>query len=214
VDPLWAPSGPHGRQLLSATPGGLALAPVDLPGTVDTAAWRLDRRGPRTDRPVVGRHCAGGRDEWRRLRDELPDSARIDVRLLDAAGTAARAFGRFGPPRTWLVYSPADVSLRSFLYQVDFYLRLPPEQASIDADPAVLAAMAAGCVVLLPDRYAPTFGDAAVYCDIEEVADTVRMLHGRRTALREQSERGREFVRQRHHHSRYARQVQILASGT
>jgi hypothetical protein len=210
VDPLWAPTGPDGRQLLSSTPGGLALAAVDLPGTVDAAAWRMDRRGPRTDRPVIGRHCVGGKQEWKRLRDELPDSARIDIRLLDGTGSSQRAFGRFGPPRSWLVYSPADVSLRNFLYQVDFYLQLPAEQAGTDAEPTVLAAMAAGCVVLLPYRFAPTFGEAAVYCAPDEVADTVRMLHGRRSALREQSDRGREYVRLRHGHELFAERVASL----
>jgi O-antigen biosynthesis protein len=210
VDPLWAPAGPDGRQLLSATPGGLPLAAVDLPGTVDATAWRVDRRGPRTDRPVLGRHCAGGRQEWKRLRDELPDPARIDIRLLDGTGSSQRAFGRAGPPGGWLVYSPADVSLRNFLYQVDFYLQLPAERASTDAEPTLLAAMAAGCVALLPHRFAPTFGEAAVYCAPDEVGDTARMLHGRRTALREQSDRGREFVERRHGHELFAARVALL----
>ena len=88
ADPLWAPPGPAGRGALAATPGGLALTELDLPGTVDPDGWRLDRRGPRADRPVVGRHCLGNRAEWRRLRDQLPDPARVDVRLLDGTGTA------------------------------------------------------------------------------------------------------------------------------
>jgi hypothetical protein len=187
---------------------------VDLPGTVDADSWRLDRRGPRTDRPVVGRHCLGDADDWRRLRDELPDTARIDIRLLDGTGTARRAFGRFGPPRSWLVYAAGDLSLRSFLYQIDFYLHRPADQAPTDPDPVVLAALAAGCVVLLPYRFANTFGEAAVYCSAEEVPDTVRLLHERRTALREQSERGREFVRQRHGHEQFASSVADLVSGT
>ena len=210
ADPLWAPAGPDGRQLLAATPGGLALAAVDLPGTVDAAAWRLDRRGPRTDRPVIGRHCLGGRKEWKRLRDELSDSTGIDVRLLDGTGSAQRAFGRLGPPLDWLVYSAADVSLRSFFYQVDFYLQSPSAQACTDPDEKVLTALAAGCVVLLPHRFAPAFGEAAAYCAPEEIADTVRMLHGRRSALREQSDRGREFVRQRHGHDLFAERVAAL----
>ena len=180
---------------------------MDLPGTVDAAAWRVDRRGPGIDRPVIGRHCAGGQHEWTRLRDELPDPARIDIRLLDGTGSAQRAFGRAGPPLGWLVYSPADVSLRTFLYQVDFYLQLPSDQASTDAEPTVLAAMAAGCVALLPHRFAATFGAAAVYCAPAEVGDTVRMLHSRRTALREQSDRGREFVQEHHSHALFAERV-------
>nr|WP_296068206.1 glycosyltransferase family 2 protein [uncultured Actinoplanes sp.] len=210
--PLWAPAGPDGRRLLTDALDGDGLTALDLPGTVDAGQWRLDRRGPRADRPVVGRTCHGGRAEWQRLRDELPDSARVDVRLLDADGTAAGSFGRFGTPRSWLVYTPADVSLRSFLYQIDFYLHLPPAGAPADPSPDLLAALAAGCVVVLPYRYAATFGEAAVYCAPDEVPDTVRMLHEDRRRLREQSARGPEFVRRHHGHEVYAERVARLAT--
>jgi hypothetical protein len=210
AEPLWAPPGPAARQALSATPGGAALAAVDLPGTVDAEAWRLDRRGPRGDRPVVGRPGGASHAEWRRLRAELPDPARVDVRLLDQAGTAAQAFGRAGPPRGWLVYAPAEVTLRSFLYQVDFYLPAPAGRVATDADPAVLTALAAGCVAVLPHRFAETYGDAAVYCTPSRVAHTVRALHARPGALGEQSERGRHFVRQQHGHDLFAERVAAL----
>jgi hypothetical protein len=219
--PLWAPAGPDGRRLLTAAlaedpladgaPGD-QLTAVDLPGTVDPAQWRLDRRGPRADRPVVGRRCRGGRAEWQRLRGEIPDGARVDVRLLDADGTAPRSFGRAGAPRSWLVYGPAEVSLRSFLYQVDFYLHLPRPDAPADPDPDLLAALASGCVVLLPYRYAATFGDAAVYCEANEVPETVRLLHQDRASLRAQASRGPEFVRRHHPHEVYADRAAQLAT--
>ncbi|GIM95151.1 glycosyltransferase family A protein [Paractinoplanes toevensis] len=219
--PLWAPAGPDGRRLLTAAlaedplaagaPGDL-LTTVDLPGTVDAGRWRLDRRGPRADRPVVGRRCRGGRAEWQRLRAELPDSARVDVRLLDDDGSAGRAFGRFGTPRAWLVYDREEVSVRNFLYQVDFYLHLPRPEAPADPDPDLLAALAAGCVVLLPSRYAATFGDAAVYCEPEEVPETVRALHENRPALVAQAARGPEYVRRHHGHDLYAERAALLAT--
>ncbi|MBU2662146.1 glycosyltransferase family 2 protein [Actinoplanes bogorensis] len=208
--PLWAPAGPDGRKHLADHDA--ALAKLDLPSTLDAAQWRLDRRGPRADRPVLGRHCHGGRAEWQRLRDELPDTARLDVRLLDAAGTAGRSFGRFGPPRSWLVYGPGDVSLRSFLYQIDFYLHLPADDEPADPAPDVLAALAAGCVAVLPYRYASTFGEAAVYCAPDEVHDTVRLLHADRRALLDQGARGFDFVRRHHAHELYAERVAWLAS--
>ena len=219
--PLWAPAGPDGRRLLTAAlaedplaegPPADLLTAVDLPGTVDAAHWRLDRRGPRADRPVVGRRCRGGRVEWQRLRDELPDSGRVDVRLLDTDGTADRSFGRRGAPRAWLVYGPAEISLRSFLYQVDFYLHLPRADDPADPDPDLLAALAAGCVVLLPYRYAATFGEAAVYCDPAEVPDTVRRLHENRQALQKQAARGPEFVRRHHGHDLFAEKAARLAT--
>jgi hypothetical protein len=210
VEPVWAPPGPAGRRALTATPGGVPLAAVDLPGTVETAAWRLDRRGPRADRPVVGRCCHGGRDEWRRLSAGLPDPGRVDVRLLDGTGAAARAFGRSGPPYGWLVYTPADVSVRSFLYQLDYYLPLPAAEQYTDPDPELLTALAAGCVAVLPPPFAETFGDAAVYCAPDDTTDTVRAWHGRRAALSEQSERGRAFVRRQHSPELYAERIATL----
>ena len=219
--PLWAPAGPDGRRLLTAAlaedplaagPPADLLTAVDLPGTIDSVQWLLDRRGPRADRPVVGRNCRGGRAEWRRLREQLPDTGRVDVRLLDADGTADRSFGRFGAPRSWLVYEPAEVSLRSFLYQVDFYLHLPRPETPADPDPDLLAALAAGCVLLLPYRYAATFGEAAVYCTPEEVPETVRSLHEDRAALRAQAARGPAFVRRHHNHEMYAERAARLAT--
>jgi hypothetical protein len=142
----------------------------------------------------------------------LPDNTRVDVRLLDSDGTSGRAFGRFGTPHSWLVYGPAEVSLRSFLYQIDFYLHLPATGTPADPEPDVLAALAAGCVVLLPHRYAAAFGDAAVYCEPDEVPDTVRTLHEDHRRLREQSARGQEFVRRHHGHDLYAERVARLAT--
>jgi hypothetical protein len=210
VEPVWAPPGPAGRRALTATPGGVPIAAVDLPGTVDAAAWRLDRRGPRADRPVVGRCCHGGREEWRRWYAGLPDPGRVDVRLLDGSGAAARAFGRHGPPHGWLVYSPADVSLRNFLYQLDYYLPLPAAEQPTDPDQDVLTALAAGCVAVLPPAFAETFADSAVYCAPDETGDTVRAWHGRRLALREQVDRGRAYVRHHHSPELYAERVATL----
>ncbi|WP_250001767.1 glycosyltransferase [Actinoplanes sp. M2I2] len=211
--PIWAPAGPDGRRLLTGA-GQAAPAQLDLPSTLDVARWRLDRRGPRADRPVVGRHCRGGRAEWHRLRAELPETARLDVRLLDAAGRADHSFGRSGPPRSWLVYRPGDVSLRSFLGQIDFYLHLPPDDEPADPAPDVLTALAAGCVAVLPHRYAAAFGEAAVYCSAGELADTVRRLHADHRALREQSARGAAFVRRHHTHDLFAERVAHLALPT
>jgi hypothetical protein len=208
VDPQWSPGGPAGRRMLSAGAIGAALTTVDLPGTVDVRQWRLDRPGLRSDRSVVGCRCTGGRAEWARMSDLLTDAGRVDVRLWDTAGDARETFGPVSP-RTWLVYGPADTDLRLFLHQLDFYLHFPHEHATRDADPALLTALAAGCVLVLPHRYAPTFDEAALYCEAGDIERTVRQMR-RPSLFREQSERGREFVRRRYGHERYADAVTAL----
>ena len=203
ADPQWAPPGPHTRQALAARPDGLALTAVDLPGTVVADDWRLDRRPVPGGRPVAGRRCEAG--EWPRLRLDLPADPAIDLRLLD---------GGSGVPdglRSWLVYRPGDLDLRCFLGQLDFYLPMPGEETPADADPTVLAALAAGCVVVLPPRYRATFGDAAVYAETRELAGAVRKLHSRSAALTAQRDRGRAFVRAHHSHSLYADRILALS---
>jgi glycosyltransferase involved in cell wall biosynthesis len=208
VEPQWSPSGPADRRRLGAGPIGAALTTVDLPGTVDVRQWGLDRPGLRSDRPIVGCRCAGGRSQWRRLAEVLPDSGRMDIRLWDTGGDARAAFG-YRPPRTWLIYGPADTDQRGFLHQLDFYLHFPSDEASRDADPDLLTALAAGCVLVLPHRFAPTFGEAALYCEAADVERTVRQMRHRSLFLR-QSERGREFVRRLYGHERYADSVHAL----
>ena len=208
VEPQWSPGGPADRRTLGAGPIAAALTAVDLPGTVDVRQWRLDRPGLRSDRPVVGCLWAGDRAQWRRLAALLGDSGRMDIRLWDTAGDAGDAFGP-RPPRTWLVYGPGDTELRGFLHQLDFYLHFPDERASRDADPALLTALAAGCVLVLPHRFAPTFGEAARYCEAADIERTVRQLR-RPNLFLEQSERGRDFVRRHYGHERYADSVTAL----
>ena len=202
VGPQWSPGGPADRRVLGAGPAGTAMSPVDLPGTVDPRRWRTARPGLRGDRPVVGRQCVGDRAEWRRLREAVPERGELDVRLLHPTGRVHR---------TWLVYRPDDLSLRAFLDQLDFYLHLPAEDASRDADPTVLTALAAGCVLVLPHRYAPTFGAAAVYAEADDLEAVLLALHRDRDGFRAQSARGRDFVRLRHGHDRYAEQIVALA---
>ncbi|HEV7963177.1 MAG TPA: glycosyltransferase family 2 protein [Actinoplanes sp.] len=208
VEPRWSPSGPTDRRMLAAGPVGSALSAVDLPGTVDVRQWRLDRRGLHADRPIVGCRCAGSPAELHRMAEVLPDSERMDIRLWDGTGDARAAFGRRSP-RTWLVYGPAETDLRVFLNQLDFYLHFPDDQATRDADPALLTALAAGCVLVLPHRFAPTFGEAALYCEEADIERTVRGMQ-RGSAFLAQSKRGREFVRQGYGHERFADRIAAL----
>ncbi|MEU4421024.1 glycosyltransferase [Actinoplanes sp. NPDC024001] len=198
VAPHWAPAGPAERATLA-----LPAAPADLPGTVNLARWRLHRPGPRSDRPVIGRICALP-GEPRLLQSLLPGSAGLDVRVLDRTGEAGR------PPKGWLLYRPSDVDTRAFLHQLDFYLHFPADDVPVVAAAELIVALAAGCIPVLPQRYAPLFGTAAVYSEPEELAATVQRLHRHPEKLLAQSERGLDLVRRNHHHDRYAQAVTAL----
>ncbi|WP_433826948.1 glycosyltransferase family 2 protein [Actinoplanes sp. CA-015351] len=210
VEPWWAPAGAAERHQLAGGPFGIRLAKADVPGTVDPERWRLHRTGSRSDRPVIGRILldrpgATAAAEWLRLREALPASAGLDVRVLAPEPPAKL-------PKGWLVYGRPDLGPRAFLNQLDFYLHLPADERTTALDPELLAALAAGCVPVLPHRYRPLLGPAAIYCEPEEVASTVSRLHRRPDTLAQQSRRGRDMVRLSHHHGRFAESITALLS--
>jgi hypothetical protein len=55
-----------------------------------------------------------------------------------------------------------------------------------------------GCVVVMPERYAGLYGDAAVYCGRSEVAPLVARYRGDPALFAEQSRRGRAVVARAH----------------
>ncbi|MEU4687832.1 glycosyltransferase family A protein [Actinoplanes sp. NPDC023714] len=208
VEPWWAPAGAADRHQLAGGPFGIRLAKADLPGTIDPERWRLHRTGPRADRPVIGRMLfdrpgATVAAEWLRLREALPASGGLDVRVLAPAPPAKL-------PGNWLVYRPSDVAARQFLHQIDFYLHLPADDRTTTLDPELLAALAAGCVPVLPHRFRPLLGPAALYCEPEEVVPAVSRLHRRPDAFMTQSRRGLDLVRLEHHHGRFAAALDTL----
>jgi hypothetical protein len=86
-------------------------------------------------------------------------AARVDVRLLDADGTAGRSFGRPARPATWLVYGPGrgEPALVP-LTRSTSTCTCPGRRRPADPEPDLLRRLAAGCVVLLPTGTRPTFG--------------------------------------------------------
>ncbi|GAA1631163.1 glycosyltransferase family A protein [Actinoplanes couchii] len=205
VEPHWAPTDPAGREHLGAVL--TRVTGTDVPGTVNLRRWRLHRSGPRADRPVIGRVHSGGAGDWRRLVDTLGGTG-VDVRILALTPPA-------GPvPDGWLVYQAADVHLRGFLHQLDFYLYLPSDVPETATCPEILTAMAAGCVPVLPPGHAVVYGQAALYADPAEVATVVESLHRGPAALLTQSERALRFLEDHHQHRHYADAVAALLRPT
>lgn len=175
----------------------LRTEPEVLGIPIDLERWATParRRGPR---PVIGRYDADSPLAWPDTAEDLlgayPDSDRVDVRIMGAAQSAREVLGRRLPPR-WLLYRRGDVWLRAFLFQLDFFVYFPSVRLTVPPVDMLVRAMASGTPVVLPERFAPLFGDAAVYCPPVKVAATVRTLHadGRRYA--EQVARGLDFAR-------------------
>lgn len=195
VQPRWSVAYPELTGLLPETQGS-RTEPEVIGFPIDLQRWATPRRR-RGPRPVIGRYDVDTELSWPDTAEELlavyPDSASIDVRIMGSAHTARELIGRRLPPR-WLVYRRSEVWLRDFLFQLDFFVYFPSARLTLPPVDMLVRAMATGTPVVLPERFAPLFGDAAVYCSPDRVTATVRRLHGKPASYDEQVARGQAFA--------------------
>jgi hypothetical protein len=211
VEPLWVPQGPQVREALA----GLTAAPLadfDMPGILDTAGIAPARTGFRSVLPVVGRHS---RDDWTKwpTRGDLPliypGDGRWDVRVMGGVQSVARITGE-DPPAAWTCYGFDETDVESFLYQLDFWIYFPHPQQYEAFGRAVLEALAAGCVTVLPPHFEATFGDAALYCEPSEVVDLVDAHYADPDRFLARSALAQQRVRERFSHDSYRKLVSDL----
>ncbi|MGH8793091.1 MAG: glycosyltransferase, partial [Stackebrandtia sp.] len=213
--PTWCPQGPAARKaLLDAGLSPSDLEDFDMPGIVDADEWCLERTGFRSDIPVVGRHSRDNWTKWPADRDTLlrlyPASHSVDVRIMGGSKTPLGLLGRDHTPPNWVVYDYDEVSVRSFLYQLDFYVYFPHPNMIEAFGRAVLEALASGCVVILPHEFSATFGDAAIYCGPDAVSEVVAHHYANPDAFLKQSRHAQDRVRERFSHQSYVDLVATL----
>jgi hypothetical protein len=209
VDPVWCPQDAGVRAALRTVDPALALTSTDLPAVVDGSGWAAARSGAAADRPIVGTDLcdAGG---W---PADIPDAVAAHHRLVDVdvrLRLPDRPKCTVELPKPWLAFAATDLGPRPFLHQLDFYLHFPHRRtAEIHSRPA-LAAAGLGCVVVLPERHAALYGDAAVYCQPEDVAGLIRRYTANPALYAEQSRRARAVVAQAHHPDRFVERIAAL----
>jgi hypothetical protein len=211
---VWAPQGPAVRDFLAVDLPPGELAPYDIPGIIDAARWQDARSGLRGDRPVIGKHS---RDNWTKwpadaatLLQAYPASDDIDVRLMGGDAGARALLGDRPLPANWRLYGYDEVEVRDFLRELDFFVYFPHPNMVEAFGRAILEAMSAGCVVLMPHHFRRTFGDAAVYCGPDEVEGLVRHLHRQPETFLQLSRHAQDVVRRDWSHDAYAALISTL----
>ncbi|HEY7271293.1 MAG TPA: glycosyltransferase [Actinoplanes sp.] len=197
VEPLWCPQDAGVRASLRTVEPGLAMTDTDLPTVVDVSGWVAERAAA-ADVPIIGTDLCDAA-AWPADAD---DAVRVHRRL---AGTDVRIRlpdrpkWKMDVPAEWLAYAAADLGPRPFLHQLDFYCHFPhPRAAEVFSRPALEAA-GLGCVVVLPERFAALYGDAAVYAEPGAAAAVLERYRADPERYAEQSRRARAVVAKAHH---------------
>ena len=214
VTPLWVPQGPQVRDLLKHYLDDCALADFDMPGILDLDYWWQERLWYRSALPVVGRHSRDDRMKWPASGTELekayPTDGRYDIRLMGGHRTPLKVLGIKRVPIAWTVYKKDEMPVRDFLYSLDYFVFYQHPQAVEAFGRAILEALAAGVVVILPKHFERVFGDAALYADIDEVHALINKLHSDFSVYRKQLKRSRAILEERFSYSSYRQAVERL----
>jgi hypothetical protein len=196
AEPVWVPQDPGVRALLRTEK---AVSDRDFPTALAPPGWVSDRTG-RVPEPAVAGTDLCDVAAW------PPDAADSLAALRRLSGVDVRVRLPDRPrgesavelPRVWLGYDAADLDARSFLHQLDFYLHFPPPESAEWYSRPALEAAAMGCVVVMPERYAGFYGDAAVYCGRSEVGPLIARYRADPALFAEQSRRARSVVARVH----------------
>lgn len=176
--PLWAPIGPLVREAVAGRVGEEHLRGEDWVNVIDVDHWWVDRQGrDRSGRPVVGRHSRASVQKWPQADERelaYPSDGRWDIRVLGWGADVEMSMG--GVPDHWEVHAFGAMAPRDFLAQLDFYVYFHHPDLVEAFGRTILEAIAAGLPAILPPHFEPLFGQAALYCEPEDVAELVESL--------------------------------------
>jgi len=213
VRPTWYPIGPAVRESLAPEAGAIDLAPVDWVNLLDVDEWVADRTGVAPGRvPVIGRHSRSSLKKWPErpadLRAAYPTDGSVQVRVLGGAEAVAEVLGEV--PEHWIVEPFGARAPQDFLAGIDFFVYFHRSDLVEAYGRTIMEAMASGAVVVLPEHFRGSFGDAAVYTTPQGVRDVVARLSADPAAYLEQSRRAQAFVRSTHGHEVHVTRLREL----
>ncbi|HEX6233592.1 MAG TPA: hypothetical protein VFZ63_10765 [Jiangellaceae bacterium] len=199
VAATWAPISPIVRDALALLAAGRPMLPTDWEPVIDVSEWRVDRTEFASDRPILGRHTADDWTKWPNRRRQLlaayPDDSRYEIRILGGISTPAAVVGYLPPNWTGLRFGAMPP--QRFLAGLDFFVYFHHHKFTDPFGRAVLEALAAGAVAIVPPALEPIFGDACRYGQPSDVQQYVDELYASWDDYAAQSRVGAELVAKR-----------------
>lgn len=198
---LW-PDAPVSVVPRDATVAAALADPDGVVPLLPAGPTRSFPRRPGEGRPVVGHHLPDlpvmwrsdlDRDARRRaILEVLPEGGSVDVRIASRSRSARAALGEKRLPPAWVgLGDHAGTTVSTFLAALDAFVSTASSKADPQVATAAIGAARAGAVVVLPERFAATLGDLALYAPEDQVISTITALWSDRDAWERQSRAGR-----------------------
>jgi glycosyltransferase involved in cell wall biosynthesis len=174
-----------------------ATSPILPPRSIAVVDPGLARPSTVSRPPVVGtaglEKLGKNRLPGAQLVQYLPTDPAYAVRVLDDDEVVPKLFRKNPMPPSWTVVEgpPLDV----FASEVDVFFAYAPDAWGDGATWPMVAALAAGAVLVVDPRHRPALGDAAVYARPDEARATLDALAADPGAYAAQRQRGDAYVR-------------------
>lgn len=194
VHPAWAPQGPQVRKAISPYLASDELTPFNIPGIVDYEEWRGDYpKKEFSPVPVIGRHSRDNAMKWPEsaavLKQIYPLDGSVRIRSMGGTNYVKSVLKLKELPEVWDDLPKDDLPVAEFLHSIEYFVFFQNSNAIEAFGRAILEAIAANLVVILPHQYQEVFGRAAIYADPAEVTEVVKHLHENPDEYREQQAR-------------------------
>ncbi len=174
--------------------------------------WACGRSSPAGDRPIIGRHSRPDWLKWPAGREEMltiyPQGEEFNVRLLGVGDDLTKIMGEY--PSNWTTFAFNEIAPEDFLPQIDFFVYFHHPDWVEGFGRTIAEGAASGAVVILPEHFRPTFGEAALYREPEEVLPTVREFHEDRERYMLQGQMGRAVIDRRYGPKPYLARIEKL----
>lgn len=198
VRPVWAPIGPVVRNSLEPWSGQITMRALDWTNIFAAGELPVPRADFNRERPRIGRHSRPQPAKWPDSADDIrnayPVTNDFDVRILGGAKPAISLLGE--SPAAWTVHKFGAMEPQEFLKDVDFWVYFHHPQWLEAYGRAIMEALWSGAVVILPEYFRVTYGDAAVYGTPSEVREIIESFRTGDRDFLAQSATGQSYAAQ------------------
>lgn len=213
----WSPVGPLVRRQWPKLADPPKLSDHDWPGIIDAAAWREEidaasEHARNGERLVVGRHSRPDPAKWPDTREKLlqvyPADPAFGVKILGGGPFLDELADPM--PGHWQVWAFNQIETAELLRNIDLFVYYHHSQWVEAFGIAILEAIAAGRVALLPPHFREVFGEAALYAEPASVLDKIERLAASPEMMAEQQARALEVVQRRFSYEAHAERLHQL----
>lgn len=150
------------------------------------------------NKPRIGRHARDSVMKWpdnkADFRSVYPVDGSFNVTILGGGSVPLKeGFVTAKEIKNWEVYKFNEIKVCEYLNKLDFFVYFHHAKMTEAFGMSIIEAMQHGVVCVLPHNFSKVFNNGAIYCNPNEVRETIKSLWENPDAYKKQQEKGWSF---------------------